>query len=1631
MAKTGLYNQVRIEDATLNGVTLTSGDEIAVYDSLLCVGATKVDNFPVNVTASLGGDYVEGAEPGRKMKFRIWDKETDREFFVVDYPGVDTNVKFSQGGTFSKQYPLTIAEYIKAWVRNVVFNTVPSNLIYFVNDVQYSRKDTLSFGEGDTLDISTQDIQPVSSDTRYNFHYWNGVAATQCTKVDTIYAVESSGNNITANFQKEFYLQLKSDHGVPSGEGWYVAGQDVDISINSPVYNDIDGKRYAFTQWEEEYGSQIYSAADTTVSLDEPMTLVSQWKTQYRLTIEQDPPAGGDVTIDGDALENSVNWKDSDTVVGVKTTVNRGNNYEFTGWSGSVISSDTSITLSMTKPKSLTAHYKRFVNHTINTQPSGLDFYIDGNKYDTEQTNIKWDENSTHNLKVDSILYDETNPNKRYVFTHWTTDETITSSEYNYQVTTPANSLVITANFKVQYKVDIESEHGTVSLVDEEETPIEDGWCDGNTSVIFSVFPDTIETTTGGKRFVFDGWKKGNDDSYTGKDNPHTIFVNNFIEEEAQWKTEFKLSITEFQDKGGDVKLNPDHLSQGGWYVKNTDVELDITLASGYEWFGWSGDITTDTHPVNVSMDTSKNIIANFAKEVEVTIDSDPTSLDFEVIPYDSEEPETYTTPHTFTWLSAREYHIRVDSTIILGPDSTTRYTIESWSNHSGQDTNYAYIVPDFESSETIIVDYLIEYFLDINSTHDGVDRGDPFGKGWYKADTVVEFGIEDSISSGTAGTRYKYLEWTGTGNGSYSGSDLSHKVTMTNPIKEEATWVTQYNFSIQSEYGTYWVSPSRNNRWYEQGVDVSFSMETDDLVELIGPGLRYAFTGWEINYNGTIQTISDTSYTVTMNTPVEVEALWPLQYYLETVKVPPEGGEIDPPTPGAWYESDTYAEVDTVQVNEGYNWNGWSISGSVDDNCPKSILMDGPKRVEALFGETTVCVITTSPPGLQVSIDGSNYTAPQSRRWLQGSSHTLSVQDLVEDDYVRYSFNSWNYGLFRTFSYTVKATVDTDSVTAYFDTRYKLTVNTDHSTASGTGWYDEKKQASFRVMDETIDNSNSRYQFNSWEGVGYNLNTDEWEQGNSSYTGDDISYYVTMNNPIIETAVWDTLYQLSVTQNIDTAGTILRKTDKNWLNKGAEDTLTAVPAENGSYEFDHWSGDIGSNDPTSSTIYIVMDGAKSIQANFTGVYHTLTTEILPRNTCGSIIVTPEQSQYLHASEITIEAVPNSGYVFSHWEGGVDGTSRTANFTIVSDATVIAHFEGYDATPPQVTDCYPPRDANQVPVNTDIEFKVVDNVYGVDRSTLDVTVAGSQIINNGQIKTGVTVALDPVERGYKVFYSPSAAFDTSSVVSVNVKSSDTAQNPNLMNYTYQFTIGASSIENKITETFVPSSARVIEHDSGFKVTIPAGALPDTTDIIIGVLDNPPALPDTINGVGLMYYLWPEGLEFSSPITVSFPIDSTTLSQSGVFSIDGLKVLYFSTVTGSWEEVDVVSVSETEVTIEIDHFSYFTLASWMEALAPKKFADVYNFPNPFNPENENTFIRYELSKDAEISIKIFDVSGSLVKILKEDLQCLKLQEYNCNWNGRNAQGDIVSNNVYFCVIESSAGDREVRKIAVLR
>ncbi|NOZ60056.1 MAG: hypothetical protein GXO74_00090 [Calditrichaeota bacterium] len=76
---------------------------------------------------------------------------------------------------------------------------------------------------------------------------------------------------------------------------------------------------------------------------------------------------------------------------------------------------------------------------------------------------------------------------------------------------------------------------------------------------------------------------------------------------------------------------------------------------------------------------------------------------------------------------------------------------------------------------------------------------------------------------------------------------------------------------------------------------------------------------------------------------------------------------------------------------------------------------------------------------------------------------------------------------------------------------------------------------------------------------------------------------------------------------------------------------------------------------------------------------------------------------------------------------------------------------------------------------------------------------------------------------------------------------------------------------------------------------------------------------------------------------------------------------------------------------------------------------YNFPNPFNPDKERTVIRYVLPQTSKVSIDIYDVNDELVRQLLPLTRKPAGEHTEDVWDGKNEQGAVASNGVYFAVI----------------
>ena len=99
------------------------------------------------------------------------------------------------------------------------------------------------------------------------------------------------------------------------------------------------------------------------------------------------------------------------------------------------------------------------------------------------------------------------------------------------------------------------------------------------------------------------------------------------------------------------------------------------------------------------------------------------------------------------------------------------------------------------------------------------------------------------------------------------------------------------------------------------------------------------------------------------------------------------------------------------------------------------------------------------------------------------------------------------------------------------------------------------------------------------------------------------------------------------------------------------------------------------------------------------------------------------------------------------------------------------------------------------------------------------------------------------------------------------------------------------------------------------------------------------------------------------------------------------------------------------------------------MLPKTTELLSNYPNPFNPE---TWIPYQLSKPAEVTLTIYDIRGRIVRTLRLGHQpagFYQTRSKAAHWDGRNYLGEQVATGIYFYTLK--AGDYMATRKLLIR
>lgn len=179
------------------------------------------------------------------------------------------------------------------------------------------------------------------------------------------------------------------------------------------------------------------------------------------------------------------------------------------------------------------------------------------------------------------------------------------------------------------------------------------------------------------------------------------------------------------------------------------------------------------------------------------------------------------------------------------------------------------------------------------------------------------------------------------------------------------------------------------------------------------------------------------------------------------------------------------------------------------------------------------------------------------------------------------------------------------------------------------------------------------------------------------------------------------------------------------------------------------------------------------------------------------------------------------------------------------------------------------------------------------------------------------------------------------------------------------------------------------------------------------------------GQNMMYgnYGWGMGMmRFNNMVNFMLHYDSTLLDSLRI-NHQNLMLKYWSDRDSTWHMMSGYTNNQNNNTISFavnsvdSYYGIFrdnTVSAINESNAstPSEFNLEQNYPNPFNPV---TMIRFSVSVQSTITIKIFNIMGQEIKTLTQ--RNYQPGTYQISWDGTNNQNITVSSGIYIYQLKS--------------
>jgi hypothetical protein len=805
-------------------------------------------------------------------------------------------------------------------------------------------------------------------------------------------------------------------------------------------------------------------------------------------------------------------------------------------------------------------------------------------------------------------------------------------------------------------------------------------------------------------------------------------------------------------------------------------------------------------------------------------------------------------------------------------------------------------------------------------------------------------------------------------------------------------------------------------------------------------PNTGYRFVEWS---ESGIAVSADSIYTFTIDTNKIFSANFELESYTITASVLPFEG-------GSTVGSGTYLFGEKVELtaisNTGYKFTSWTENDSiVSVDSSYQFSADKNRNVTANFELKSYAISAEIQP-----LEGGTVSGDST--YSYGSTAVLTATPNIGYSFVNWSENEITVSEDSLYSFSVTSG---RNLTANFSLNNYLietsSIPLSGGVTSGGGNFDAGEMVELTAT--PVDG----YAF------GY------WSENEVIISYDSVYTFIAQNNRNLAANFLINQYNVKIKKNPPNGGNV---TPDSTYDHGSLVVLNASPIKG--WKFDSWSTE--NTILSIDTIYsFVIFEDRDINANFSKKIYSISAVSSPEEG-GEIIGT---GMYKFDSLVTLNAVPNAGWNFLHWEenGEIISSDSLLYFTAKTNRSFTAHFSKnvYSIT----ANSFPEEggavsgDSTYVHGETVTLTAMPDSISGYD--FVRWTEAGETVSANYQYSftaernRSLTAVFQLRNYNVELIPSPSNGGSVEGFGrythgdSVEIEAvpatgwlfanwTDGEMNiSSSQKYSFQITENETLRANfaheiyTIVSTSVPSDAGVVAGSGSFYYGQTAVLTPtanpgwefDNWSRNGTVISTDSILVFEVTGDDNIKANYK--MKFYSINCSSDPVEAGITGGCGL-SLYNQEIIVRATPNNGWEFVNwtengnIVSnevIYQFDVTVDRNLVANFKLLTDIELEDEKTIPDDFYlsnaYPNPFNP---STKIDFGLPAASNVIASIYNINGQLVKNLISNIT-LPAGNYKTRLNGEN-----LSSGIYLYVfiansLESKNSFRKTEKLILLK